>query len=284
MHVNSWREIKQEGLGRTGIVFIILVVAMGILAPLLTSYQPSGYAGPVFSPPSPRHWLGTNDVGQDIWTHLLYGARTSLAVGCGVGLLSTMLSIVAGGTAALCGGLYDRILMRLVDALIIIPPVIVVILAAAYLRPNTMLLVVLLSALLWPGGARVVRAQTLSLQEKMSVSAARTFGASRRHLLFRHIVPDLGPVLVAIAIQDIRRAVFMEAGLSFLGVSDPSLISWGKMMQQALQFIYLDAWKWWLLPTGLSLAVTVSGFTFVGFALETSLNPRLRREVKHAAS
>ncbi|TEB16754.1 Oligopeptide transport system permease protein OppC [Pelotomaculum sp. FP] len=284
MHINYWQEIKQDSLGRGGVALIVLVVAMGVLAPLLTSYQPSCYAGPVFSPPSLRHWLGTNDVGQDIWTHLLYGARTSLAVGCGVGLLSIILSIVAGGTAALCGGLYDRILMRLVDALIIIPPVIVVILAAAYLRPNTMLLVILLSALLWPGGARVVRAQTLSLKEKMSVSAARTFGASWSHLLLRHIVPDLGPVLVAVIIQDIRRAVFMEAGLSFLGVSDPSMVSWGKMMQQALKFIYLDVWKWWLLPAGLSLAVTVTGFTFTGFALEKSLNPRLRREVKHAGS
>ncbi|TEB07814.1 Oligopeptide transport system permease protein OppC [Pelotomaculum schinkii] len=284
MHINYWQEIKQDSLGRGGVTLIVLVVAMGVFAPLLTSYQPSGYAGPVFSPPSLRHWLGTNDVGQDIWTHLLYGARTSLAVGCGVGLLSTMLSIVAGGTAALCGSLYDRVLMRLADALIIIPPVIVVILAAAYLRPNTMLLVVLLSALLWPGGARVVRAQTLSLKEKMSVSAARTFGASWSHLLFRHIVPDLGPVLVAVIIQDIRRAMFMEAGLSFLGVSDPSMISWGKMMQQALKFVYLDAWKWWLLPAGLFLSITVTGFTFTGFALETYLNPRLRREVKHAGS
>jgi len=284
MHVNYWREVKQDSLGRTGIAFIVLVVAMGLLAPLLTPYQPSVYAGPVFTPPSAQHWLGTNDVGQDIWTHLLYGARTSLAVGCGVGLLSTVLSVLFGGTAALFGGLYDRILMRLVDALIIIPPVIVVILAAAYLRPNMILLVVLLSAILWPGGARVVRAQTLSLKEKMSVSAARTFGAAWSHLLFRHIVPDLGPVLVAVIIQDIRRAVFMEAGLSFLGVNDPSMISWGKMMQQALKFVYLDVWKWWLLPAGLSLALTVTGFTFTGFALETSLNPRLRREARHAES
>jgi len=284
MHINYWQEIKQDHLGRTGIILIVLIAAMGILAPLLTPYHPSDYTGTAFSPPSLQHWLGTNDVGQDIWTRLLYGARTSLAAGCGVGLFSTMLSIFIGGTAAICGGLADRILMRLVDALIIIPPVIVVILAAAYLKPDTVLLVFLLSALLWPGGARVIRAQTLSLKEKVSVSASRTFGASWSYILFRHIVPDLGPVLAAVIIQDIRRAVFMEAGLSFLGVSDPSVVSWGKMMQQALGFIYLDVWKWWLLPAGLSLAVTVTGFTFVGYSLEIALNPRLRREIKHAGS
>lgn len=284
MHVNYWREIKQSNTGRAGLALLFLMVVLAALGPLLSPYQPYAYTGAIFSPPSAQHWLGTDDVGQDIWTRLLFGARTSLTVGCGVALFSVFLSILVGGASALAGGLYERFWMRLVDVLIVIPPVIMVILAAAYLRPNLFLLIFLLSSFLWPGGARLVRAQVLSLKERGPVAASRTFGAGRRHLLFNHIIPDLGPVLVALLIQDARRAVFMEAGLSFLGICDPALVSWGKMMQQALRFTYLEVWQWWLLPTGLALSLTIMGFTFTGFALETALNPRLRKEVGHAGN
>ncbi|MFZ5651049.1 MAG: ABC transporter permease [Bacillota bacterium] len=284
MHINHWREVKQNNLGLAGLAMLFMMVSLAVMAPLLTQHLPGEYTGSIFHPPSAQHWLGTNDVGQDIWAHLLYGARTSLAVGLGTAFLSLFLSLLAGGSAALLGGGYDRLLMRLVDALIVIPPVIVVILAAAYLRPGLVLLIVLLSAFLWPGGARVVRAQTLSLRERMYVAAAGTFGANRLYLLMRHIVPDLAPVLAAILIQNTRRAVFMEAGLSFLGISDPVLISWGKMMQYALKFSYLEVWKWWLLPAGFALSLTMTGLTLTGFTLEAILNPRLRKEVNHAGN
>jgi len=277
MLVNYWEEIRQDSFGKLGLVVITLIVAIAVFAPLLTRYQPHSYTGLVFSPPSIQHLLGTNDVGQDIWTQLLYGARTSLAVGCGVSLLSALLSVFVGCTAALFGRAYDQLVMRVVDAMIVVPPVIVVILVSAYLRPNIVLLIVVLAALLWPGGARVVRAQALSLKERVHVAAARTFGAGWPHLVLRHIVPDLGPVVVAVMVQDARRAVFMEAGLSFLGISDPTLVSWGKMMQQALAFFYLSVWKWWLLPPGVALSLTIIALTFIGYALEKALNPRLRR-------
>ncbi|MCL6635178.1 MAG: ABC transporter permease [Peptococcaceae bacterium] len=284
MHVDYWREIKQSNTGRAGLALLLLMAVLAVLAPLLSPYQASAYTGPPFCPPSPGHWLGTDDVGRDIWTQLLFGARTSLAVAAGVAVSSVFLSVLVGGTAALAGGLYERFWMRLVDVLIVVPPVIVVVLAAAYLQPNLFLLVVMLSAFLWPGGARVVRAQVLSLKERMPVAASRTFGAGRRHLLLSHIIPDLGPVLVALLIQDARRAVFMEAGLSFLGVCDPAVASWGKMMQHSLKFTYLAVWQWWLLPTGLALSLTLAGLTFTGFALEAALHPRLRKEVGHAGN
>lgn len=283
MHVNYQREVRQSNIGRIGLALLLLMLVLALLAPVLSSYQPAEYTGNIFSPPTAQYWLGTNDVGQDIWTRLLFGARTSMAVGCGTAVLSTLLSLLIGGTCALFGGLYDRFWMRLVDALIVIPPVIVAILAAAYLRPNALLLVLLLSAFFWPGGARIIRSQALTLKEKMPVAASRTFGAGWGHIMRCHIVPDLGPILVALMIQDARRAVFMEAGLSFLGVADPVMISWGKMMQQALSFTYLEVWKWWLVPTGFALSLTLMGFTFTGLALESAFNPRLRREVSQVA-
>lgn len=277
MHVDVWNEVAERRTGRAGMLLIGLMVALAVLAPVLSAYSPrENTDAPAFSRPSAEHWLGTNDARQDIWTQLLYGARTSLAVGFGVALLSAFIGILIGGTSAIFGGLYDRFWMRFVDASIAIPDVIVIILVAAYLRPNVLMMILLLSALSWPGGARVIRAQTLTLKERMHVSAARTFGAGWSHLLFRHIVPDLAPVLVAIMIQDARRAVFMEAGLSFLGISDPSVMSWGKMMQYARVFTYLEVWKWWLLPTGIALSLTLIGLSFIGFALEGVLDPRLR--------
>jgi len=283
MHVNYFFEVKRNPAGRAGLALLLLILAPALLAPVLSAYQPAEYTGDIFSPPTAQYRLGTNDVGQDVWSQLLYGARTSLAVACGTAALSTFLSLLVGGTCAYFGGLYDRFWMRLVDTLIVIPPVIVAILAAAYLRPNALLLVLLLSSFFWPGGARIIRAQALTLKEKMPVTAARTFGAGWVHIMRSHIVPDLGPILTAVMIQDARRAVFMEAGLSFLGIADPAMVSWGKMMQQALAFTYLEVWKWWLLPTGFALSLTLTGFTFTGLALESALNPRLRKEVRHVA-
>jgi peptide/nickel transport system permease protein len=277
VHVDYWAHVKQSNAGRAGLILVCLLVGVAVLAPVLSPWDPGAYTGAIFSPPGRDHWLGTNDVGQDIWAQLLFGARTSLAVGCGAALLATLLSVLIGGTAGLLGGLYDRFWMRAVDALLVIPPVIPAILVAAYLRPNLAVTVILLAAILWPGEARVVRAQILSLKERAPVAAARTFGAGWGHILVRHLIPELGAVLVAVFVQGVRRAVFLEAGLSFLGIGDPAVESWGRMMQHALRFTYLDVWKWWLLPPGLALSLTLGAFALLGFALETVFHPRLRR-------
>jgi len=277
VHVDYWAHLKQSNAGRAGLLLVCLLVGVAVLAPVLSPCDPGAYTGAIFSPPGRDHWLGTNDVGQDVWAQLLFGARTSLAVGCGAALLATFLSVLIGGTAGLLGGLYDRLWMRIVDALLVIPPVIPAILVAAYLRPSLAVTVVLLAAILWPGEARVVRAQTLSLKERAPVAAARTFGAGWGHILVRHLIPELGPVLVVVFVQGVRRAVFLEAGLSFLGIGDPAVVSWGRMMQHALRFTYLDVWKWWLLPPGLALSLTLGAFALLGFALETVFHPRLRR-------
>jgi peptide/nickel transport system permease protein len=278
MHINLWREISDDFMALAGLAMLAAIVLLAALAPHLSAYSPDYYTGQIFSPPSAEHPLGTDSVGQDIWSRLLYGGRTSLAVAAAVALISSILSILIGATSAIIGGFFERFWMRIVDVMMAMPFVIVMILIAAYMRPNLLLLVLMLSAFSWPGGARIVRAQVLSLKERMHISASRTFGAGWGHLLQRHIVPDLAPIILAVMIQDARRAVFMEAGLSFLGVSDPMTISWGKMMHQALSFVYLDVWKWWLLPAGLALSLMLVGLSLVGFGLETAMDPRLRRE------
>ncbi|MGB9660902.1 MAG: ABC transporter permease [Moorellaceae bacterium] len=282
MHVDYWHEIRENGLGRIGLYLLLFLALLAALAPFLAPYPPEARTGAPFSPPSVKHWLGTNDVGQDIWSCLLYGARTSLVVGCGAALLAGALSMLVGASSALVGGFYDSLCMRLVDALLVIPPVLAAILVGAYFRPHLGTLILLLAVFLWPGGARIIRAEALSLKEKKCVAAARTFGAGSFYLIARHIMPDLGPVWLAVMIQDARRAIFMEAGLSFLGVCDPTLLSWGRMMQQALKFTYLEVWKWWLLPPGAALSLLVGAFTFLSFAVEGVLNPRVRGDRENA--
>jgi peptide/nickel transport system permease protein len=278
MHIDLKKEIKQSNIGKVGLAILLLVVFIAILAPLLSRYDPDQQSAASLLSPSSSHWLGTNQVGEDIWSQLLYGARTSLLVGFGVGALSLMLSILFGVSTALIGGLYDKIVMRIVDAFIVIPMVVVVILVAAYVRPNLPVLILLLSVLSWQGGARVIRAQALSLRESGHVNASRTFGASRFYIAWRHIVPDLGPILLVEFIYGVRRAVFMEAGLAFLGIGDPMLVSWGTMMRDAMSFSYLDVWQWWLIPAGVALSLTIIGLTFVSHATESILDPRLRGE------
>lgn len=275
MHTNPLMDVLRDPLGKAGIILLAAITLMAVFAPFLSDYSPNQYTGEIFSRPSAEHPLGTDSVGQDIWSRLLWGARTSLAVGAAVALISTICSIFIGATSAIFGGLYDRFWMRIVDAMLAIPAIIVMILVAAYLRPDLLILVLLLSAFSWPPGARILRAQTLSLKERMHVSAAATFGAGWSHILKRHIIPDLSPIIVAVMIADCRRAIFMEAGLSFLGVSDPTMVSWGKIMHQSLQFTYLDVWQWWLVPAGIALSLTLVGLSLIGFSLESAMDPRL---------
>lgn len=277
MHVDLWNEMRSSSAGVFGMVIVAVIAGLALSAPIIApSYRD---IGPVFSPPSEEHLLGTDDLGQDIAAKLIHGARTSLIIALGVSLLSVVISVIMGGSTAMLGGTYDRVCMRAVDAVMSLPSVVVMILVAAYIRPNLWLLIILISLFSWPGGARIVRSQTLSLRERLHVMAARTFGASRRYLLWRHILPDLGPVLVAIMIQDARRAVLMEAGLAFLGVSDPMVVSWGRMMKQAMSFTYLDVWKWWLIPAGALLSLTLVGLSLIAASLERAMDPRLQEDV-----
>lgn len=276
MHIDLKKEIKKSRIGRVGLIILILIIGIAVLAPVLTGYSPLQQSAFSLRSPSGGHWLGTNHVGQDILSQLFYGARTSLLVGFGVGILSLILSILFGLSAALIGGLYDRIIMRIVDALIVIPMIIVVILVSAYIKPDLLVMIALISVLSWQGGARIVRSQALSIKERGHILASRTFGASRSYIAWRHIIPDLAPILAVEFIYGVRKAVFIEAGLAFLGIGDPMLVSWGQMMRDAMKFSYLDVWQWWLVPAGVLLSLTIVGLTFVSHAAEAVIDPRLR--------
>jgi len=331
MHVDPGREIAHSKSGRIGMALLLIVTMMAIFAPLLATHDPLEQMVNSFESPSWDHLLGTNHVGQDIWSQLVYGARTSLLVGLMVAILSTTLAAVIGASAALLGGIYDRVVMRIVDAFIVIPMIILLILLSVYVSPTlngaalvgiviligivvagisfymlrslgwvgliivapvaTMVIlshdllastggiILVLSLLCWQGGARVVRAQALSLKEKTHISAARGFGAGTWYIVRRHIIADLSPLLIADFVFGVRRAVFLQAGLAFLGIGDPNVVSWGSMISDARDWIFLDIWQWWLVPAGLALSITIVAITLIGYALEPALDPRLRGEV-----
>jgi len=276
MHIDLKQEIKESTPGKGGLIILSFMISVAILAPLIAPYDPYQQSTAALLSPSWNHWLGTNHVGQDILSRLIYGTRTSLLVGFGVGTLSLLLSTVFGISAALIGGIYEKVVMRVVDAFIVIPMIIIVVLVSAYIHPSIFTLILILSLLGWQGGARIVRAQVLSLKERGHVASARSFGANNFYIAKRHILPDLGPILLVDFIHGVRRAVFMEAGLAFLGITDPTMVSWGMMMRNALDYSYLNVWQWWLVPTGLALSLTIIGLTFVGHAAEPVIEPRLR--------
>ncbi len=278
MHINPKQEIRRSKFAMFGIGMLLLLLIIAVFGPFLIPYQPHDQTPSAFEPPSSTHWLGTNHVGEDILSQLVHGARTSLLVAFLAAFLAIVLGAIIGSSAALVGGLYDKIVMRFVDAFFAPPAIIVIILIAAYLKPNLLVLILLLALLGWQGAARTIRAQALSLKELGHISAARSFGADNLYLIWRHILPDLVPILVMGFIYGVRRAVFMEAGLAFLGIADPAVVSWGMMMHEALDFSYLDVWQWWLIPPGVALCLTILAVTGIGYTLEGALDPRLRRD------
>ncbi len=277
MHINYWHIIKNDIYGRIGIGILIIIVLLSVASPLIFTFDPSGYSGLILHPPSLDHLLGTNDVGQDVFSRLIAGARLSLMTGLGVAFFSVIIAVGAGCAAAFAPSIIRNALMRIIDAMLIIPPLILIVLIAAYLVPDNYSLVLILSLLFWPGGARVVRSQVLMIRERVHVMTSYTFGAGTFYVLKRHIIPELSPVLIALMIQNARRAIFMEAGLSFLGIGNPAVITWGRMIYHAFRFSYIDAWLWWLVPTGIAITITLAGLSFLGFSLETALDPRLRK-------
>jgi peptide/nickel transport system permease protein len=264
-------------LGSTLLVLFVLV-ALG--APLLAPYDPHTFAGQPLERPSLAHRLGTNDAGQDILSELIYGARVSLAVGLGAALGTVTMGVLLGGVAGYASGLLDALLMRAVDVMLTLPRLPLLILLSAFLGSGLIQTMAIISLLFWPATARVIRAQVQSLRQRGYVKMARNFGGSHGYVLARHILPQIGPLIVFGLVTAAGRAVAMEAGLAFLGLGDPTAKSWGLMMRYALNLpglLLTDRWLWWLLPPGLCITLLILGLTFVGIGLERHLHPRLKR-------
>lgn len=265
-------------LGGGGLIVILVLAAL--FAPVLAPYNPHALSGDALLPPSGHHLLGTNNIGQDIFSQIVWGARTSLAVALGSASLAVIVGGVVGAAAGLVGGWPEFLAMRVVDVFLAVPRLPLLVLVAALAGASLTNVIVVLGVITWPVTARQARAQTWTLRERGYLSAARGFGGGVSYLLRRHLVPALGPILVSSFIGIAAMAVLQQASLAFLGLADPTGISWGLMLNEALAepgLYFSNLWTWWVLPAGFAIALAVLGFAFLGVGLEPLINPRWQR-------
>jgi peptide/nickel transport system ATP-binding protein/peptide/nickel transport system permease protein len=271
--------LGRNRLGLAGVCLLAAMVLVAVFAPLLSPYDPRVSVGAPFEKPSSRHWLGTNDIGQDILSEIIWGSRVSLLIGVTAALIAVSLGTTVGVVAGYCGGAVDACLMRIVDIILVIPFLPLMILLAAYLGPSFWNLVFVIGALVWARPARVIRAQVLSLRSRGYVQAAQAMRAGRVHILTRHILPGVLPLGLAQFVLAASSTILIEASMSFLGLGDPLRKSWGTVLYYAqVRGAFLSgAWLWWVIPPGLLITLAVMGFAFSGYALEDVLNPRLKK-------
>jgi peptide/nickel transport system permease protein len=258
-----------------GLGLLTVAALMALLAGVVAPGDPLRAAGPPLTAPSPRFPLGTDDLGRDMWAMVLHGSRTSLLVGLAVAVVSAVLGLAVGGVAGYYGHLVDDVLMRLTELVQVVPRFFLVLVAAALFGPSLWLTISLLGLTFWPSVARLLRAQVLSMREREFVLAARALGAPTPRVLWRHVVPNASPVVVAAAALQVGTAILVEAALSFLGLGDRTLLSWGYLLNGAQPFLRV---AWWMsVFPGAAIALTVLAVNLVADGLVDTLDPRLRR-------
>lgn len=263
-----------------GVAIVVTSVAIALFAPGLAGYRVTELAGEPLEAPSAGHLLGTNGVGQDVASQMVYGARMSLYMAIVAGGLTVFFGALIGMTAGWLGGKVDALVMRMVDVVLVIPSLPLLIVLGAYAGPSMTTIAVIIAATSWPPSSRVIRSQVLSLRRRAHLQASVGFGARTPHVLRHHVLPDVGLIVAASFVGAASRAVMMEAGLAFLGLGDPTRASWGRVMRDAIGFDALfntNAWSWWLIPPAVAIAIFLLGITFLGIGLEQRINPRLAR-------
>jgi peptide/nickel transport system permease protein len=272
-----WQTIRQRPSAAVGAVVLLLVILGAVLAPVLAPYDLHKQVGPVFGHPSRSHPLGLDDGGIDMVTLLMWGARISLVVGFAATLVSMLIGGTIGVAAGYFGGKVDTILMRITDYFLVVPDVPLMIIVAAIWGPSLFHIIIVIGILLWTSTARVIRAQVKSVRERVYVKRARALGAEHTRIVFRHVLPQVAPLLIANTVLTIAVAIFDETALSFLGLGDPSRISLGKVIENAFQRAAISTGAWWaIVPPGALVAVIILSCSLIGGALEDALNPRLR--------
>ena len=266
-------------IGLLGLVVVVGFVVVAVFAPLLAPHAPDVRSGLPFERPSRHHLLGTDDVGYDLLSELLWGARVSLGVGVSAAVVAVVVGGLVGMVAGQRRGWLDAVLMRGVDLSLALPFVPLLIVLAAYLGQGLRNQVFALGLLLWAHPARVVRSQVLSLRQRLYVTSARTYGAPPRYILRRHLLPAVTPLLVAEFVRAVTIAVLLESTLGFLGLGDPLQRSWGSIVHFATArgAFLTGAWLWWIVPAGLCVALVAGGFAFVGVWVEERVDVRLAR-------
>ncbi len=275
-----WSIFRENTMGLIGLIILAIFALMAILGPYLVDISILTVDGvtQVMHPPTAGYVLGTDDLGKDILASVIIGSRVSLLVG----LAATVISMVIGTLVGIVSGFYgravDTILMRITDVFLVIPWLPLMLVMAALLGPSLGNIIFVIGITSWAGTARIIRSQTLSIKERPYVERARAIGSGDGHIMLHHILPNVFPLIFANTVLVAAVAILSETTLSFLGMGDPTQVTWGMMLHFAFSMgaVSFGAW-WWLLPPGICVVLVVLGFTFIGYALDEVLNPKLRR-------
>lgn len=267
--------VRRRPAAAVGAAGLIVLILIGLLAPLLAPFSITEQSGAVYTAPSAAHPLGLSDQGIDEISLLMWAVRTSLLVGFAAAVVSILIGGTVGTLAGYFGGRIDLILILVIDYFIVVPALPLLIVVAAVWGASLTHIILILGLLLWTTPARIIRAQVKSLRERTYVRRARALGSGHLHVLVRHVVPHTAPLLIANTILTVSTAIFAETALSFLGLGDPTQVSLGRLIQNAYEHGAASRGAWWVLwPPGVLVAVIVMCATLVGLAIEDALNPR----------
>ncbi|MFW5432133.1 MAG: ABC transporter permease [Methylophilaceae bacterium] len=268
------KNILSNPLSMAGFIIITIVFLLAMLAPWIAPYDPNEFnVKAILLSPSWQHWMGTDGLGRDVLSRMLYGGRISLLVGLVAVGISTAIGIVLGALAGYYRGWIDTAIMRLVDVMLSIPSFFLILAVIAFLTPSIVNIMIVIGLTSWMGVTRLVRAEFLSLNNREFILASRTLGAKDARLIFKHLLPNsLTPIIVS-AVLGVAGAVLMESGLSFLGLGvQAPKASWGNILADGREYIQF---AWWLsLYPGMAILFTVLGYNLLGEGLRDALDPR----------
>jgi peptide/nickel transport system permease protein len=275
-----WEYVWHDRLGRLGVIAFVLVVMIAVAGPLLFPFNSaavSSTSAGLLLPPSGQHWLGTDELGRDVFREFLAAAHVSLIVGLAATAISMILGAAIGIVAGYYGRWIDNALMRLTDFFLVLPQIPLVIALAAFFGQSLGIIILVIGMTGWPTTARIVRSQTLSLRERQFITRVRSLGTQDSRILRVHILPNVMPLIFANTVLVIGGAILAEATLSFLGLGDPVQVSWGTMLHFAFDSGAIGRGAWWyFIPPGIGIVIVVLAFTLTGHAIDQALNPRLR--------
>src|SRR5919108_3152590 len=274
-----WAAYRKDTMGVAGLIILAFFIAVAIYAIFAddTGTKITEATGPRLASPSLRYPFGTDDQGRSVLTLTLHGSKISLLVGLSATLITMVIGSTVGLIAGFRGGWVDQLLMRVTDWGLVIPWLMLAISLASIFGQSLFVIILVIGLTTWPSTARLVRSQTLSVRERPYVERARALGASNWHLVTRHILPNVMPVIFANTILTVALSILAETTLSLLGLGDPNSVSWGLIIDEAFNAgaLSIGAW-WWIIPPGLCIVLVVLAFTMIGFALDQIINPRLR--------
>ena len=269
--------VLSEPQALIGLAVILFFVVIAVFGPYLEPKSIYQKTGPVYAPPSGAHWLGTDDGGVDMFSLLIAGTRVSLEVGFFASVVAMLLGGGVGVISGFVGGWVDVLLMRITDIFLVIPDIPLMIVMAAVFGRSLNNIIIIIGIIYWTSTARLIRAQVKSIRERVYVKRARALGATNRRLVFKHVLPQVAPLLIANTVLMVALAIFAETFITFLGLGDPSTISWGRLIENAFSgnAVLNNAW-WAIVPPGVCVTVVILACTMVGQSIEDALNPRLR--------